>query len=428
MDKWYIIFASNIYDIGGAQLYCDQKAAFLRKIGWRFFLFSTRHGESIVLKALKQFQGTVIPHLKYRPYLFSESVQNRIINQILSQIGLNRQIGGTERVVLESHTPSTALWAELVARRLNCKSFVYLLSESFGRGSASVMRFLDFKHQRREIAGIDPKSLGLLFRGYKPLKDNENYSLRAGSLDGNVTDYINPIVDNLERRDINIGCISRLDKPYVRAVLDEVVLFANRVRNQTVQLVLVGDSQSDRRKREIMKKIKEAENLSLVMTGSLFPLPRSLFEKLDIFIGSAGCAYICANEGALTISIDALQHTPIGFLGVDTKEFLYSKNSLSKKSLSGMLEYVFTRRDLATTLKRGIEKVSSSTCDEEFDCHLRFIRSSSSSSDFYDVSKMTLEMREKILRVILACTGLFYGDRLVKKYIFLRDSAAAILK
>ena len=406
MKKVYIILTLTIYKAAGSQIYTKNKVNFMKERGWDVFVYSSNNNANLMIKEFSIFEDLILPDLTIPPHLLSK--KKRI--SVLDLFRTTCENG--EEVIIESHTKTLALWGELIASKYKCKHIAYLLTETYGNPSKNVLDFLNFKHKRKELAGISNRSLGLLFEGYKKINEEEKYSLKAVCTNS-VEDVKNEIIDNIQKKDISIGSIGRLDKPYVPKMIDEIVKYANNNSNLKIQLILVGDSRDGNIEKDIINKTQHIKNLYIVITGRLFPIPKSLFSKVDVFIGVAGAARISADLGIPTISIDTRNAKPIGVLGYETSSALFSESN-NDMVLSVKIEEVLKNYDQYN--EESIDRALINVKDyrDEFVNHLSFIESSNKEKSYYNVIFKILKIEEMLYMFILLIFGSDFVSRLVK--------------
>lgn len=379
MRKIYVILTGIIYDIGGGQIYVNNKRDYLQKKGWEVHIFSYRYGKAIRINELNQYKNNIFRELKYPPCLLSEKSRIKFINYIIGKIENEVKINTHDEIIIESNTISVSMWGELIANKLNCKHISYLLYERFPKFSLSILKYLDFKHKRKELAGIIPESLNKLFNGYKTLPDDEKYYLKAcvGNVVGDVDEQL---VDNLTPLDFNIGCLSRLEKPFIMTLIRNIVTFANKYQGKKILLLFIGDSSNEIVKKNIITKFRSVKNVELVMLGAMYPVPKKIFSRMDIFFASAGAASICAHYGALTASIDVNTHKPIGYLGYDTDQTLYGDPN-SNKSIFSVIEDILIKKNIPS--RDNNYRFELIDYQLEFDKHMQFIASSDQNKKYY---------------------------------------------
>lgn len=376
--KKYITITHNICNIGGGQIYNRNKLLYLKKNGWEVFLISQNYNGIVLIDELKPHRCNAVAELKVNPFWLSDSKRISVIKKIEAIAGSWKL---DDEVVIESHTIVGAIWGEILAENFRCKHIVYLLGERFTNVRKTIFPFLNFKHSRKELAGIHSSSLALLFEGYKQVDESDSYYLKACV--GNVVEDVeSSIADSMPDLDFTIGIISRLSKPYIPSCLEQLSKFAKKYPNKRMNLLLVGGASTDHKVKKIKEKLDNCSNLNLIMPGQIFPIPRKLLRKVDLFIGTAGSARITAFEGRLTVAIDARTHKPIGVLGVNTSETLYSKEDC-KESLCEILEKVFICKKYQPLDMNADPMSNISDFWSEYKSHTNFISNSAHTKEYY---------------------------------------------
>jgi hypothetical protein len=384
MRKIYVILTGIIYDIGGGQIYVNNKRDYLERDKWEVYIFSYRYGKSILISDLKNYEKNINRALKYPPDLLSPKDRTLLIESIIKKLGLNNEIKMQDEIIVESNTIPIAMWGELIAKKLNCKHIIYLLYEQFPKSSVSVLQFLDYKHKRKELAGIIPDSLNRLFKGFKTLSDEENFHLKACVGDVVREGITDNRTDNIKLLDFNIGCISRIEKPFIMTMIHDLIMFASKYPQKKILLLIIGDAPYEKIKRAIKNKVKPISNINLIITGAMFPIPKKIFSQMDIFFACSGAARVCAHHGGLTASIDINTHKSIGFLGYDTDKTIYdsSKSPPQQKSIFSVLEDVLIRKKTPQG-KEGLKLTKLLDYRSEYEKHMEFIALSSKERKYY---------------------------------------------
>lgn len=387
--KKYILLTGSIVNIGGGQIYCKNMKEYLEENDWEVEIYSFVEGE-IIIPNLEKFKNNIIVELKQFPNLHTNKMQQKILKKFCKGDAF-------DEVIIESHTINLAIWGELIAKKIGGKHFSYLLTETFSCLTREKIDFLSFKHRRRELAGISPNSLSLLFDGYKELRDSEKYFFPA-SLGNPVEDVPNSTIDNIVKKDFNIASITRLEKPFVLPLINSIIKFALNNKDKKVQFVLVGSSSYSNIIDEIAEKAKCIENLNILVTGFLQPIPRNLFEKIDLFIGIAGGAKIPAYEGSLSLVVDHKSAKPIGILEYETTKTLYGEIDESLL-LEDKLEEILIRKELH---KKDLEISSSKPSDfrSEYGNKIKFIYSQTREDCYYNINKIRPTFIEMLKRLV----------------------------
>ncbi len=374
MNKRYIIL-STFFDMGGGQLYVRNKVDYLQKKGWHVDVYTGRSGK-LLIPEMEKYKDNYYPELDDFPFYFSRKKREQIINDIIGQKKINETI-------IESSKAPYAVWGEMLAERVKAKHIFFDLDEEFPKYDSWYYHFADFKHKRREIAGIIPQSMQRMFRDHKIIEQGENYNLKF-ICQNTISTENNRIVDNIEKTDINLSCISRLDKNYIMPMIREIVLFAKMHREKTISLILVGDAKDsliiDRLKHTVMN----TDNIRLHLLGYLSPIPQSLIDRTDIFIGTSGSAIMTAQEGKITITVDTSTCRPIGILGYDIDVGVFLEKENPFESLSVYLEYLCYSADKNKIIKY-IKENNKPKMDymREFDTHMDFIKKSDRAKDYF---------------------------------------------
>jgi frataxin-like iron-binding protein CyaY len=372
--KKYIFFTGNILNIGGLEIYIKNKVVFLKKNGWDVNVYSSAEG-IITLKELKEYAKMIIPELKYYPSIYTKNKFESICTSILS---MNTE--KYDEVIIESHHINYALWAEIIASKLKGKHFIYSVTENYNIKNKNIFLFLDFKHKRKELAGIVDKSLSRMFNGFKELGNDENYYLKSMS-ENVVEDYSLPIFENIPLADYTIGSIGRLDKNYVNSMIDEIILFSKTNQSKSINLLLIGGSKNGNIEKIIEDKVRYS-NINLLITGYIYPIPLNIFTIIDVFIASSGSAIVSCSQGVPTITLDANDYMPMGILGYTTELTLY-RDSPPKNSISDLLNAI-----LVDECCKGVDvrKIPMGDIDAEYTNHINFIRDSAQDKVYYNTS------------------------------------------
>ena len=317
----YIIMTMGITGMGGGQMYVRNKMRYMEEKGWNVTVFGCLRGE-IVIPDLKKYNDCTYDELTCAPFVYTKKFVETVINKIINRA----HIGKDDNVIIESGTAHMSYWAELLAQRCKGRNLCFLLDERNDfLVDKSYLPFFIFKLRRQELAGINNKSMNILFRGMEKSCIENGPSLPA--LCQNVVENIEiPNTIYIPKADYTIGSIGRLEKAYVPYMISEVVAYAQEHKNNNINLLLVGGTNNLEIINDIKKLVRDVDNINLIITGYLYPIPQKLFEKVDLFVSSAGSAGVSYGQNVTTISLDAKDGKPIGVLGYTTKNTLYRDN------------------------------------------------------------------------------------------------------
>jgi len=419
LQKTFIILTSAITNTGGGPRYILAKKYFLEKHGWNVLVISKLNC-GIILPGLEEYKQWTFPVLMWRPNYCFWFTRKKIYKLI------GEQCKNSEKIVIESHQPILAEWGELIAKKLKAKHIIYLLDEIPPMQKKATL-FMEFKHDRRELVGIIEQTIPILFKNIKEIEPEKKYVLAAGGTADNVVeDYEFPSFNSLPHADYNIGCIGRLEKPYIMSTCSETVAFAKKHPNEKINLILIGGSSyDDMAIKNIENEIAKSQNIHLLVSGSLSKIPKSFFDLTDVVIASSGSATAAYKAGALTISMDGNDHRPIGLLGYTTEETLFRKIP-AEFSLSELLEKILVEKYNENLQFTEIPMLKEST-EDMLRRHLDFIDNSSKEAVYFNSLIYSFSLGDIYRRILFALFGKNDGS-FSKLYFALREVKRVLRK
>ncbi len=399
--KKYIFLIPQIGNIGGGQLYLRNKILYLQSKGWIVdFVYS--YNDNVIINELKG-KGIKNLYISYSSYLFSKRRIIRVVDQLYNIV----YSPSINDYVIESTCLQQSLWGEMLASKLGAKHIIYLLQENNILVDKNWLDFYKFKYERRELVGIQRTSLLKLFQG-SSYNINSSYWLNAYCT--NVVDsYKHELVDiiNSKKYDFKVGCISRLDKPFLRhALLDFLNYCKEHPEKKFLLLVIGGAAEDEKRvKSDFYSIYNNQSNVEMIITGNMFPISRSLIRMCDVFFSSAGSAEITKNEGIPTISYDANDYKPIGIFGYTTNNTIYRSNEPEVDLSSLLNEILFAKRYVKDLVDLPNNELS-------FQDHLDFIENSEKNKMYFNILNFTtLTRKDKKLKLLLNILGIpFYNS------------------
>ncbi len=377
----YIFITGDIHPIGGMQNYVEGKAKYLEKNGWKVSIFFDGRNKNLCkIQYLDKYIDGGILELALSPAEYPSIWRNHVLNKMKKAIG---EIG--EEIIIESSASSYALWGELLAEDIGAKHFCFICNEEFRAPQKYYLNkidFFDFKHKRREIAGIHNNSLSMLFEGYKDVSAEDNFVFVAAN-EGPVQDVNNPKIDLIKSSDWTICYIGRSEKGYFPEILKGIRKFSSENCSKRIQVVFVGDVSS---RREMIKKtIIGLDNVSVVLLGDLVPIPRELFSRIDVVIAGSGCAFCAANEGVTTIIADAKNYKANGVYGIDTFSILFAEKDNPQYTYESILQKVLVD-GVYKNKKPVIEKHEK--IDVQYSKHMSMVKASTTEMEYYNRKKL----------------------------------------
>ncbi|MBE6062864.1 MAG: hypothetical protein E7207_04730 [Clostridium butyricum] len=390
--KKYIFFTGTLSNVGGGQIYTRNKKNFLEENGYEVYIFYAIEGKRYIREFLNI--NNYYPELSYYPAYFNK----KKIEGILDKMKLKLNIKNGDEIIIESHTYICACWAELLASKTKGKHFAFLLQENFNIKNNDVLEFFYFKLLRKELAGISKDSLPILFKNLINLNKDQCYHLEA-VCENSVEDIDTDICKKIDfAADYHICTVGRLEKIYVKTMLEGVAEFCNIHKDKKVQLFLIGGTMDNNRFNKVLKIVKDISNLDIYVSGFIYPIPRKIFKYMDAAIATAGSVLTCSNEGVTTISMNVVSGMPIGIYNYNTVEDSYS-NENNNFTVCGLLEKI---------LIDGVnQRIISSIVDEEnqhnieFQEQLKFLKESLNDKIYFDTSELCeSNIKKRIFRIL----------------------------
>ena len=399
MQKTYVIFTGTIAGMGGAQLYVSNKASYLESRGWQMRIFSDRDAP-ILIPALQAHRDGIFPELHCWPQLLRRRDVERTLETLLGYIGSD-----PGEILVESNTPHMSAWAELTSQKRNAKHFLFLLDEQYPMDPGFRPYFQE-KFRRKELAVINRRALGLLFPGQE-IPDPQRYLLSAAGHNA-VADVRDPRLEAIpfEAHDDTVCCLGRLNKNYIPAAVEAMEQYAARHPERTLGCLFIGGEPEDAPRDTagwIRQRLEKYPNVRLYLPGFVYPIPESLFSKLDLGIASAGSARILAHAGVPTVSMDAFDGQPIGILGYTTGQTL-CRDGEARHTLAELMEQILLKGALKAM---PCAPVSMPGCAEAYEKHEAFLAAMPEDNRFFDVLSLRPTRRKnRIKRGLLGLFGL----------------------
>lgn len=388
--KYYLFLTTLIRNIGGGHIYTRNKIKYLQEQGYvvDFYHANIRVGE-IVVQDLLKYENNCDSHLQYPAYFYSKKTQNKVAISLCSIIP-----DECTEIIIESQTVNSATWGELIAKRVNAKHFIFLLSEHHHLRNSSIFNFFKYKLDRKELAGIEKKSLSLLFEGWYSISEVESYFLTAHCT--NVLEEISyPKLSQIPQSDYTIGSIGRIDKLFMVEAMKQIARFVNLHQHKTFTLLLIGGSSDENAGDAIQNIFKSADNVKVFITGLIYPIPVELVLIPDVFVSTAGACIVSNSVGQLTISMDNNDFKPIGIYGRTTDNILYRSNE-PEVSLNELLDSTLIRRIYQSKI---IYSKKDLRINYDYSDHLEFVRRSDASKEYFDISKGKLSFKDRIEKI-----------------------------
>lgn len=386
----YVFITPTIGEMGGAQMYIRNKLIYLRNKGWDVVIITATRSDNVIISDLIEYKKNCFPELRYNCYEFCKRKVNKVCNKIIKLIG-----DVDNEVIIESTCLEEATWAEYISKCIGAKHLFYTLQESNEVSNFNFFRFLDFKYERRELAGIAPTSLSNMFEPYKIIDENRSYYLIAAC--SNVEEDVpHSLIDTIKRKKFDrlVGCLSRLEKPFVEQGILGVVDYCKNHPSYRVGLVLLGGTYKSQI-RKLKKITSTVKNLELIITGYIYPVPTKMLELCDVMFSSAGSAWVCERSGVPTISFDCNDLKPIGILGRTTNNCMFRGIDELALKFKDLLEDVLTKKSYIKTESHYNATII------DFTPHMSFLKQSEQKKEYFDVLSIRKITKKEHIRSLL---------------------------
>ncbi|MCB7303463.1 hypothetical protein NE683_03500 [Bariatricus massiliensis] len=402
--KKFILLSYSIAGMGGGQMYQRNKLAFMKEKGFDCYIFYAVTG-SIVIPDFFEFEKNCINLLGINPQILSKKKIDTVISTIESVVG---EIDS--ECIIECNNKVSSVWGELIAKKFGCRSIIIILDEKIGSLDQGMKNFFEFKFNRKELFGAKNETFKMIFKKEVPSYYKYEIPFTCSNV---VEDIESELVKKIGNRDLTIGTIGRLNKAYVWTLVNEVKKFALNHTNYKIQYIMIGDSPNNEDKTRIENLFIDVDNLELVMLGAMYPIPRSLFSKIDIFVSSAASARVSAIEKIPTITIDARDYKAIGILGVDTNNTVF-RNKEAAIDISAVIENLVIE-DKYKSLNVKFSGNNSFSSSKYFEEHLSRLDDAEPVGEYYDIGLEKLSFIRYIEKVILNLFGYDFYQRLRAK-------------
>lgn len=356
--KKYVFLTQSISGITGNQRYVNYKCKLLREKGWEVIVLWNYNISPVELEYVKCFDNKKYIHheLKFYPSWFSRRGRNKVLNRLASVIG------EADQIVVESNKLELGAWGELLAKKLHCKHINFVTTEKKQIQNKETFDFCFAKLQKNEFFTITESAVKYLFSIFVDIKQPERYYWSA-TPGVEVDEYDFPVFDNLPKADYTITSFGRT-KGYFPYMLEELRSFISQHSGMLFNVFFLGGINNETRIREKLS----LENAHLVICPKEVKIvPRQIFAKSDVVIASAGCAWLSANNGCKTISMDVSRNVPLGLLLYTTLESnTYSGKYKNDKSLSEWLYSLLIEKKNYTLIENNV-------IPHAFDYQMKFI-------------------------------------------------------
>ncbi len=405
----YIIITGIANIICGGYIYYRNKKKYMEEQGWQVVVFPCNKGD-IYIEDFKYLKGHEYPFLATYPCAYSSRQRRRLLELLVESLP---EYSGTP--IVETGTDFTNYWGELLSERIHAKHFILFLDENNANVTVKELQFYSFKYKRGELACITDEAMYKLFRGNLP--GPKPYSLMA-KCSNSVDEIRSDIISKIPNADFVIGSVGRLEKDFVKSVVSECAEFAQSMPNQKVALVFFGNG-DETLKQTIFQKLSPLKNMTVYITGYLYPLPVKALKKCNVFVSGAGSAAATAYLGFTTISVDVYTGKPSGIEVDAACHQIGMKDQFD--SIHDFLTYIHEGGKLPAIKIYELSDIWQ-TVSESFDKHLEFVEQSTFEESYFPTGSMGLTPRNFLRKTVRTFLGLKGYDYVVdiKKMLFFK--------
>lgn len=395
--------------MGGGNIYTKNKCEATRLAGWEPIVihFSSREA---FLKELKVYQGNRVKEMLNPPCFYTRRQQERIIAKFVDYV--NPLPGDV--FFVESNGVRNAYWGELLAKKLNCKHFAFVLEFFFPWHDDNTDFFL-FKLNRKELSGISTKKMMELFNN----KNDINYKdipIMHACCSNSVDEAEDTIGLDYSKYDIIIGNIGRSSKPYVESLGPDILKFAKKHSDKRMLFIIIGGEKESLIAKQQSALFQDAPNLDYVNTGFVFPIPQNILNHLNVAIASGGCIGIGVRSGVKIITYADNDTHPYGVMGYDLKDRNLHLNEHCGMSLFDLLEGVLFESYCEKFEYKQLYD-SAPTHEQEMKTLIKDIEymTSAETKEYYDTTK--LYPQNKIYKLYVRTLGSLFPMSAVLKLV-----------
>lgn len=397
----YVIMG-QLAGIGGWQLYIDARATYLSDRGYEVYLISISDEKDIKLSSFRNSMHLCIPEVHMPPASYTKKQQECIVKRIYEFLNSDNN----EDMTIESTDMNLSMWGEIIAEHYQARNFSYLLHSHFPQQNRYVQDFFLFKYKRDELAGMSEFTLPELFNNHPnaDLIEPRNFPATPKDpiTDDNIIEDFTQKIENYKQKDhfFVVGYFGNLDKPHFSQLCEFIAGYARSNKGQNFLFVTIGSSGNGTAEKKQKLIEKRACNCKIINIPSMYPVPKQIFQKMDVCLASWGSAVNSARAGALTIRLlDDVTIIPHGIMGITITDY---KSPGCSETLTELFEKIRSGEYRAEDAHTDYKPYDYSMAHKQMD---QSIFNITHENAYYDISKIKKVSRrsniEKDLNTIL---------------------------
>ena len=427
--KKYIIMG-QISGIGGWQLYIDARTTYLTDNGIKVYILSISDEKKykILLKSFQKCNKYCIPEIHLPPCTYTRNQKDRIISKMLKFIDYNEK----DEIFIESTDIPLSMWGEILAEKTQGVNFSYLLHSHIENISTEVQRFFEFKYRQNLLAGMSELTLPDLFKNYMDIPEENTRRILAVPKDplcdeNDLSDVTFEVEKFKERGGKIIAYFGNLTKPHFVKVCKAIPKYVKCHQEEKFLFLSVGSSAMGKAEK-LQKKIEKlTPNCIVKNIPACYPIPKKIFQIMDVCIASWGCADNAARAKALTIRLmDDVSITPQGIMGVTLKGIEYFSAPPSDKNIYEILDEILYENKYSKDDIEFLRDVRDYTKYEiEQDKIMQPFKNKERQKQYYNIESIKyINRRAQIERIMNQCLGVKITQKIIEivKSVLVRNS------
>ncbi len=397
--KTYVVICGFADVVAGGPIYYANKVRYMKDLGWNVVVIPTNKGKHVYIHGMEQYLGPYVPFILDMPSEYPKRQREKLVDYLQGFIPQD-----TGETIIETGTDYTCYWGEALAERIKAKHIVIFLDEQNPRVDEKTIGFYLFKYDRHEMACISKPVMQNMFKKYRQLSMDECYGLPCACTNS-IEDYKSPLTEKIKRSEWNIGYIGRLEKPFTPTIVDGFVDFCKAYTDKKITITFFGGAFEQKTIDNIRSRFSCLGNVSLIISGYIFPLPLKALQKIDVYVSGSGSARVAMNAGIYSVKVDMLSYMPLGLIRKTSKELTFDKCPHGNRVFD-YLKWVLVDKDNlpprpVTDYLNDIEFVNTS-----FEQHIKFIDGASKNQAYYDMEKLGISDKRRKKRFFRSILGL----------------------
>lgn len=406
-----VIFSNELEVVGGAEDYIIRKVITLIKNNYKVI---------VIAPAINDYYKKILIYNDI-PFIINEKLGvspkylwKRDRRDLLNQI--EKEISFCKWDCIESHQVYPMLWAELISVRLKIPNYIYLLSEA-GNYPVYYKKLLNTKLNNKMLIGCNSMTIPIVAKKMGATIDDNNVFLNISVFPDEIKNQ-NYTIDIDKENEFVITTIARLDKYYVRYLIEEVTQVSRTESKPRLVLIIVGSGFYETEFKKLAQK-HESENLRVIFTGTLKPLPKELFQITNLYIGMGTTVVLSAAMKCPTLTVDPFSNKSPGFFGEHTSNFAFTDDTSKLKNFSHYIMDVLKNENKLQSYSEIAFKCFQSQFENEAVLKKYKQIISENKNIFCEKNVYSISLVEQLQSVLYKLVG-FSGYMKVKKYLIIK--------